>query len=242
MKDFEKIVRPCVVDGRSAFAKISYKDGRLSITGVVGPRSNGDCFGSCGQCVDEIRSGRPVDKWDKEMLKKFCDIWNEWHLNDMRAYCRHQKELGWTGHLEEKVKIETWTMTRAASDMKKKAENRALECLRGGKCFVPTEEERVYANMPYSVEVYNDEGEPYANSPYRGSYELKEKDCLGHLNTEYKMRGWISVDEHELGFIGKPCPVCGYKYGTSWIREEVPEDVLTWLLGLPDTDICPAWV
>ena len=34
----------------------------------------------------------------------------------------------------------------------------------------------------------------------------------------------------------------GYKYGSSWLSEEVPADVLEWLRGLPDTDVTPAWV
>lgn len=34
----------------------------------------------------------------------------------------------------------------------------------------------------------------------------------------------------------------GYKYGSSWLVEEVPADVLEWLAGLPDTDCQPAWV
>lgn len=34
----------------------------------------------------------------------------------------------------------------------------------------------------------------------------------------------------------------GYKYGTSWLREEVPEDVLKFLKSLPDTDKQPAWI
>lgn len=94
MKDFKKVVRPCVVHydekrAYSAFAEVLYGEGRLSITGVIGPKSNGDCYGSCGQCVDEIRSGTPVGAWNEEMLKKFCDIWDEWHLNDSRAYCKH---------------------------------------------------------------------------------------------------------------------------------------------------------
>lgn len=42
--------------------------------------------------------------------------------------------------------------------------------------------------------------------------------------------------------IGKPCPVCGYKYGTAWLRKEVPEDVLEFLQNLPETDKTPAWV
>ena len=34
----------------------------------------------------------------------------------------------------------------------------------------------------------------------------------------------------------------GYRYGSAWLKEEVPEDVLAWLRALPDTDVMPAWV
>ena len=44
------------------------------------------------------------------------------------------------------------------------------------------------------------------------------------------------------GFLGRPCPVCGYKYGSAWQTEEVPKDVIEWLFDLPDTKIKPAWV
>lgn len=37
-------------------------------------------------------------------------------------------------------------------------------------------------------------------------------------------------------------PDNGYKYGSAWLSEDVPEDVLTFLCGLPDTDKTPAWV
>ena len=60
-----KIINPCKckvytrtgneVD-RNAFVRIEYKDSKLSMSGVVAPLSNGDCLGSAGQCVDEIRN------------------------------------------------------------------------------------------------------------------------------------------------------------------------------------------
>jgi hypothetical protein len=34
----------------------------------------------------------------------------------------------------------------------------------------------------------------------------------------------------------------GYRYGTAWLREEVPAGVLEWLATRPDTDAQPAWV
>lgn len=37
-------------------------------------------------------------------------------------------------------------------------------------------------------------------------------------------------------------PDSGYSYGSAWLSEEVPEDVLVWLQALPDADRKPAWV
>jgi hypothetical protein len=36
---------------------------------------------------------------------------------------------------------------------------------------------------------------------------------------------------------GKP-----YAYGSAWLRDDVPESILTFLQSLPDTDLTPAWV
>lgn len=47
---------------------------------------------------------------------------------------------------------------------------------------------------------------------------------------------------HPRGLLCKPCPVCGYKYGTQWLRKEVPASVINWLFSLPDSPITPAWV
>jgi hypothetical protein len=57
-----------------------------------------------------------------------------------------------------------------------------------------------------------------------------------------KEAGWVTIDEHPEGLLCKPCPVCGYKYGSAWNKEEVPDGVLDWLRALPDTEIHPAWV
>ena len=89
----KKIISPCLCkvytsSGNEAtaraFCKIQFENGRLSITGVIGPLRSGGYRGSAGQCVDEIREGCPCDEWTREMLDKFCSIWDEWHLNDMR--------------------------------------------------------------------------------------------------------------------------------------------------------------
>ena len=33
-----------------------------------------------------------------------------------------------------------------------------------------------------------------------------------------------------------------YRYGTAWLKEKVPQEVLDFLVALPETDIQPAWV
>lgn len=43
----------------------------------------------------------------------------------------------------------------------------------------------MYANAGLSVTTYNDELPEHPEF-----YELREKDCLGRSNVEYKMRGW----------------------------------------------------
>ncbi len=39
-----------------------------------------------------------------------------------------------------------------------------------------------------------------------------------------------------------PDPDTGYEYGTAWLREEVPTEVLDWLRALPETIKTPAWI
>ena len=57
-----------------------------------------------------------------------------------------------------------------------------------------------------------------------------------------KTAGWTYPIDHPEGILTKPCDICGYKYGTKWFKEEVPQDVIDFLFSLPDSTIEPAWV
>ena len=205
--------------------------------GVIGPMANGNCRGSAGQCVDEIRAGEPVNEWTQEMLEKLCDIWDEWHLNDMRPYCEHQKQLGWNKLASKPVTLYHYRMTREASKKQKEAEKAALSALKNGETFVPTQEQVKFASMEYSLVLPTEiEGE------LAEFYEPKKPLWAGDQGpTEIKTLGWLRKTEHPDGILCKPCPVCGYKYRTSWLKEEVPKDVLDWLFHLPDAKVKPAW-
>ena len=236
-----RIVNPSMCDtGRSyrsrAYARIEYDEAKqeLSICGVVGPFSSGNCAGSAGQCIDEIGTGEPnaEEGWTREMLDKFCNIWRKWHLNGMRPYCQHQQELGWNEKACEKVTMHKYVLTIDAIRAQNAAVAAAKAALKAGETFTPTPEQTFLANLPYSITSYKEldgrEAELYKT----------DKDCP----TEIKALGWLHEHEHPEGILCKPCPVCGYKYGTAWLHEDVPEDELEWLFALPEAKHEPAWV
>jgi hypothetical protein len=60
----------------------------LSITGTIWQPGKVDCY-TAGQCAEEIAAAFPGD----EMVANIVAVWSRWHLNDMRAGCRHQQQL-----------------------------------------------------------------------------------------------------------------------------------------------------
>ena len=241
-----KVVNPalCKINGSDsaarAFARIVFEDGKLSICGVVGPTSDGNCRGSAGQCREEIAAGTPAAGWNEEMLKKFSDIWKRWHLNNLKAACEHQRELGWEAEAAQEVTVYYYQLT--AEDRKKKdeAEKAALEALRKGETFTPSKEQAELAALPNYVRSIGKELNDPHYEPEKDFYDKRKAKT--EAKTEVKTRGWIRYDESPVGILCKPCPVCGYKYGTSWLKEEVPQDVIDWLFSLPETTVTPAWV
>ena len=240
MKAFEKVVNPCLckVSGSSvlshAYAKIKYEGKCLSISGVIGPTPNGNCRGSCGQCVDEIRGGKPEGLWTDEMLAKFCDVWERWHLNDTRPYCQHQKALGWDKLATKKVTLYHYSLTHEYFMKQRELKNRANNKLGAEGHVTLTEEEKELWNLPIEKTSWEPLNDPL--------YEPRKKEDWYSGATEVKTLGWLYPDEHPDGILTKPCPVCGYKYGSAWKTEQIPEDVLQFLYNLPDTTKSPAWV
>ena len=58
----------------------------LSFTGVIGPKSNGDARGSCGQIdMSEWNFLSLKEGWTEEMVSRLRDLWSRWHLNRMQA-------------------------------------------------------------------------------------------------------------------------------------------------------------
>ncbi len=64
----------------------------------------------------------------------------------------------------------------------------------------------------------------------------------GQKQSSWNMLAWVRRDEHPEGLLSHPCPTCGYKYGTAWLHEDIPSEVLDFLSSLPDSDRTPPWV
>ena len=104
----EKIIRPGKIQGHPVFCKITYEnkvkdEDRLSISGVVGPRRSGNAWGDCGQIDMNWRGKNATNPqvdfakgWNQKMFDTFLDMWQRWHLNDMKAGCEHQRAGNWT--------------------------------------------------------------------------------------------------------------------------------------------------
>lgn len=84
---------------RPVFARaVIDHEGELHITGVEGPKRNGNCHGSCGQIImgwqdDPARWTTKGANFNDEQLAEFMAIWGRWHLNRMRP--GSQAQMDW---------------------------------------------------------------------------------------------------------------------------------------------------
>ena len=101
------------------FAKIAFRDGRLSISGAIDPRPSGNCGGSCGQFIisfkeydhrghASISTIKPAPGWNRAAVRMFFDIWDRWHLNDMKAEDVPADALHFLASLPDTDKTPAW--------------------------------------------------------------------------------------------------------------------------------------
>lgn len=91
--DFNKIMLLGRGPDGDVWVRASYTDGRLSLVGVEGPKSNGNCVGGAGQIGDHLEIREFAANWDGAKVKRLAEIWDRWHLNDMQAGTPRQEEF-----------------------------------------------------------------------------------------------------------------------------------------------------
>ena len=229
-----KIINPCRTKDGSVFCEIKFADGKLSISGVIGPMRGGNARGGCEQINMRFAESYPegartyTEGWSSELFGRFLKTWDRWHLNDMRAGCEHQRK-DWLP--EWKLSLTHYTWGPSFNTLR----------LRVERAEATAEEYQTYQAMKtrvYAVTVAS-------GGPKYGTPEVLDLLAGGWIKaekTETKAAGWVTPAEHPNGLLTKPCPVCGYKYGSAWTKEEVPPEVLAFLESLPVSTITPAWV
>ncbi|MCI2980666.1 hypothetical protein [[Clostridium] innocuum] len=167
-----------------------------------------------GQCLDDIASILHNETFDK-----IYRLWQLYHLNGMHAECEHQRKLGWREAAGEKVTIYHWKLKSEVTRHQQEIETKVKQAIKDCKCFTPTANEAWLYNLSYEIKTEADEL-PEELKPY---YE--PKTFLGkNEHIEVKKRGWLYKKDHSKGLMCEPCPVCGYKYGSSWCYMPIPEN------------------
>ena len=247
MEAFTKIVRL----GRqknvgSTFCKIEFDGTRLSISGVEGPLPSGNARGGCGQIdmhADTWQFVEYAPGWTAESVARFLALWGARPLIDVRAYDAAMKRDGWHHIAKREVFGHEFTLSSVSSDAKRAAERSATEALRKGETFTPTAEQVAAAVRPYSITMWTDSVDrPAAPDGYEPARHFGGHRSGDVKQPDRKTLGWLRPSEHPDGLLTRKHPKSGNGYGSGWYREDVPVDVLEWLVSLPDTDVKPAWV
>lgn len=94
-----KILNPIKkTDVGEVHVTVVWDGARLSITGVEGPRSDGNALGACGQIDTTLREDKRETwtykpGWDEAMMTRLLEVWGRWHLNDLKAGTPKQEEF-----------------------------------------------------------------------------------------------------------------------------------------------------
>ncbi len=152
-----------VSDVGRIFLSVKINEGKLSISGVVGPLASGNARGGCGQIHDDLINAEATGDLSQEQIAELYAVWTRWHLNDMTAGSPDQEAF-----LRE--------------------------------------------------------------NPIKGNVDHYDRACAALEDAG------INPDPNYM-HEGAP-----YKYGHAWLREELPDNVITFLESLPVSSANYAWV
>lgn len=242
---------------------------RLSISGVVNPTKSGDAD-QCGQCIDALREVSYDGDIDAPTRQRLADVWERWHLNDMRAGCEHQNASDAYGkgkHITRKweelpeatqqrirrkrirehditISIQLDGLLRTPP---KDSDYRAIEshlvcnavAEMAAETFLEadkTPEDAREAAHEWAWHTIHDIHDAATTTEKFREESAQELRRLLSAWAETKLP--LPPPPTEVTFkdsLAAPCEVCGYEYGTKWLYEEVPADVLKFLAALPAT-------
>lgn len=180
-----------------------------------------------GQIKDEIR------KWFPKVAPLL-----PWHLNDMRAGCAHQRKLKWGPGKTIALSPEDITEAQyhtIAQDMKLARDKHFAKEM---ELFQNDLRSSSYARVAW-VKKHSSSGVCSVHD-----MELFEHLLSVHIDSraqlQQKQLEWREALIEEVAkkipvvrfegalyqdCLGAPCPECGYKYGTAWVKEPLPSEI-----------------
>ena len=181
-------------------------NGNFSMSAEVWNRSHTDILAG-GQMVDEAAAMFP----NNSKVQRMAAVWQRWHLNDMRPGCEHQREWDTSKPIimvRYMLNTDVWQQQNSIKHML------TIHLAATGTASATPEEQRI---LGYKMS-FNQGADIPLTDDLKSIYHEDKR--------EHKTAGWVYPTEHPEGLLTKPCPVCGYKYGSKWLREELPADVV----------------
>lgn len=224
---------------------------RLSISGVVGPMHNGDSHGSCGQIDNTLREHLSKNEitfaegWDADKLLRFLDIWDEWHLNDLKPYDSAMKAAGWNKKALIEMRGYKFSLKLETILRRNKIKEHIDASVRNTGAVSLSEEEQAIYNLPHEVVLWTYATDPEPAPPNDKYERAKYTYGLHKGDVEYpetKRLGWLYPTEHLDGLLGRKLRPDGPGYGSAHCFHPLPPEVIDFLKALPDADKTPAWV
>jgi len=203
---------------------------RLSISGSIGSHAGGQINDTLKDLMNkDALDYRPG--WNADRLTALLRIWERWHLNYMKPGCIHQSTAETRKELTlVKVSVHPWKIRD--EETRRKMERLLKNYTEKGR--IPTSE-GIFP-LDYLIldcfkaakngEVYQPKTEGEKSYFEHGVIEIK---------TEKKAAGWVKPNEHPEGMLTRPCPQCGYAYGSAWLFDALPPEVTDFIKALDNS-------
>jgi hypothetical protein len=178
----------------------------------------------------------PATGWNHAMIARLLEVWDEYHLNDMKAYDLEMKAAGWDKLARTPMHGYAFTLTKEAMAAKSAAKEAAMLALRKGETFTPTPEQVTAATLAYEVTCWEYADRPEPSAPGTAYERARDYRTGAIKHPERKTLGWVYPKEHPDGLLGRKLRADGPGYGSNWYTHPIPVDVVQWLHDLPAGD------